>query len=102
MQICLFLGVEEGMGLGWRAVENKNQHKITTTVSRRWGNGNEGEEYIAKEPDSVFIAFYFFLFYCVLFPRVYQKGDVFAENEKELSMTVSNIIAEYLNRVEEK
>jgi hypothetical protein len=68
----------------------------------RCGNGNEREEYIRKEPESICIALYFFLFYSVQFPSVFQKGDVFVTNGKELSMAVSNIIAEYLNRVEEK
>lgn len=75
----------------------KRQHEITTNLSCRCSNRNEGEEYIGKEYESTFIAFYFFLFYCVLFPRVYHKGDVFVPNGKELIMAVSNIIAVYLN-----
>jgi hypothetical protein len=71
-------------------------------VSLRCSNGNEGEEYVGKEPESIFIAFYFFLFYSVLFPSVFQKGEVFVANGKELSTTINNTIAEYLNRAEEK
>jgi hypothetical protein len=42
-----------------------------------------------------------FSFYFVLFPSVFQKGDVFVTNGKELSMAVNNVIAECLNRVDE-
>jgi hypothetical protein len=71
-------------------------------VSCRCSNGNEGEVYIGEEPESIFIALYFFLFYSLLFPSVFQKGDLFGANWKELNVPVNNIIAWYLNRIEEK
>jgi len=48
--------------------------KLPLMYQCKCSNGNEAEKYIGKEPESIFIALYFFLFYSVCFLVCFRKG----------------------------
>ena len=92
-----------GVGGGWGEELQRIKANIKLPLMCHAGAVMEmKEKNILEKSVNQYLVVSIFSFYSVLFPSVFRTGDVFVANGKELSMAVNNIIAEYLNRVQEK